>query len=173
LIPRSGSRRDCRNDSLAGANGESLATSASGKQPVARRLNNARTKIIFSDIDSVLNCGHTPNPRKFPYIVDPKLVERVRSVIDETGAQIVLSSTWRYDPAGLFSARHWGIPFIDVTPDCPKEPGATRLPPGSVVIPKSPVMPCSMTRTMNSTGKMSMPFSPATEANGTDVSCLG
>ena len=33
-----------------------------------------------------------------------------------------LASTWRYDPAGLFSARHWGIPFIDVTPDMPDRP---------------------------------------------------
>ena len=34
----------------------------------------------------------------------------------------MLSSTWRYDPAGLFSAKHWGIPFIDVIPDMPKQP---------------------------------------------------
>lgn len=34
----------------------------------------------------------------------------------------VLSSTWRYDPAGLFSAKHWGVPFVDVTPDMPKRP---------------------------------------------------
>jgi HAD domain in Swiss Army Knife RNA repair proteins len=79
-------------------------------------------KIIFSDIDGVLNCKRTPNPRKLPYIVDPKLVDRLRSVIDCTGAQVVLSSTWRYDPAGLFSARHWGIPFFGVTPDLPHEP---------------------------------------------------
>ena len=26
----------------------------------------------------------------------------------------MLSSTWRYDPAGVFSAKHWGNPFIDV-----------------------------------------------------------
>ena len=34
----------------------------------------------------------------------------------------MLSSTWRYDPAGLFSAKHWGIPFIDVIPDMPGKP---------------------------------------------------
>jgi len=27
-------------------------------------------KVIFLDIDGVLNCDKTPNPRKFPYIVD-------------------------------------------------------------------------------------------------------
>ena len=34
-----------------------------------------------------------------------------------TGAEVVLTSTWRYDPAGVFSARNQGIPFIDTTPD--------------------------------------------------------
>jgi HAD domain in Swiss Army Knife RNA repair proteins len=63
-------------------------------------------KIIFSDIDGVLNCSGTPNPRKFPYIAEPKLVARLHTVLERTEAQIVLTSTWRYDPAGLFSAKH-------------------------------------------------------------------
>jgi HAD domain in Swiss Army Knife RNA repair proteins len=32
----------------------------------------------------------------------------------------VLISDWRHDPAGLFSARYWGIPYADVVPDLPK-----------------------------------------------------
>ncbi len=74
------------------------------------------------DIDGVLNCSRTANPRKFPYIVDPRLLARFKRVVDRSGAQVVLTSTWRYDPAGLFSARHWGIPFDDVIPDLPHEP---------------------------------------------------
>jgi HAD domain in Swiss Army Knife RNA repair proteins len=61
-------------------------------------------------------------PRKFPYIAEPKLVALLHTVLERTEAQIVLTSTWRYDPAGLFSAKHWGIPFIDITPDLPKKP---------------------------------------------------
>lgn len=34
----------------------------------------------------------------------------------------MLTSTWRYDPAGLFSARRYGIPFIGCTPDLPQRP---------------------------------------------------
>jgi hypothetical protein len=79
-------------------------------------------KVIFLDIDGVLNCTNTPNPREFPYIVDPKLLKRLKRLLQRTGAKVVLSSTWRYDPAGLFSAKHWGIPFIDVIPDMPKRP---------------------------------------------------
>jgi hypothetical protein len=79
-------------------------------------------KVIFLDIDGVLNSANTPNPRKFPYIVDPKLLKRFKRLLQRTGAKVVLSSTWRYDPAGIFSAKHWGIPFIDVIPDMPKRP---------------------------------------------------
>jgi hypothetical protein len=69
-----------------------------------------------------LNCKETPNPRKFPYVVDKGLLARFRRLIDRTGAKVVLSSTRRYDPAGVFSAKHWGIPFMDLTPDLPKRP---------------------------------------------------
>ena len=79
-------------------------------------------KVLFTDIDGVLNCRNTHNPRKLPYVVDPQLVVRFKEVIAATKAKIVLSSTWRYDPAGLFSARYWGIPFDDVLPDMPGQP---------------------------------------------------
>ena len=77
-------------------------------------------KIIFLDIDGVLNCGKTPNPRKFPYIVDKKLLARLKKLLDRTGAKVVLSSSWRCDPVGLFAAKHCGVPFIDACPDKPK-----------------------------------------------------
>jgi hypothetical protein len=77
-------------------------------------------RVIFLDIDGVLNCEKTPNPRKFPYIVDPSLLGRLNRIVSLTGATVVLSSTWRYDPAGLFSAKYWGIPFSDVIPDMPE-----------------------------------------------------
>jgi hypothetical protein len=79
-------------------------------------------KTVFLDIDGVLNCKRTYNPRKLPYVAEPALVARFKSLLDRTGAVAVLSSTWRYDPAGLFSARYWKIPFIDVTPDMPNQP---------------------------------------------------
>jgi hypothetical protein len=81
-------------------------------------------RVIFLDIDGVLNCKRTPNPRKFPYIVDEKLLERFRGLVARADAAVVLSSTWRCDPAGLFSAKHWGIPFIDVLPDLPHLPAS-------------------------------------------------
>jgi hypothetical protein len=77
-------------------------------------------KVIFLDIDGVLNCSRTPNPRKLPYIVDRKLLARLTKLLKRSGAKVVLSSTWRIDPVGCFAARHWGVPFIDVCPDLPR-----------------------------------------------------
>jgi hypothetical protein len=79
-------------------------------------------KILFLDIDGVLNSTRTANPRKLPYIVEQNLLTRFKTILKRTGAKVVLSSTWRYDPAGLFSAKHHGIPFIGVTPDMPRRP---------------------------------------------------
>jgi hypothetical protein len=80
------------------------------------------SKVIFLDIDGVLNCQRTSNPRHLPYIIDDALLTRLRQLVDRTDASVVLSSTWRYDPAGIFSAKRYGIPFIDVIPDLPHEP---------------------------------------------------
>lgn len=84
-------------------------------------------KVIFLDIDGVLNCHKTPNPRNFPYVIDNDLLLLFRQLLERTGALVVLSSTWRYDPAGIFSAKHYGVPFIDITPDMPKEPRCKEI----------------------------------------------
>jgi len=52
---------------------------------------------------------------------------RVRQLLNRTNASVVLSSTWRYDPAGIFSAKRYGIPFIDITPDMPHEPRCKEI----------------------------------------------
>jgi Swiss Army Knife RNA repair-like protein len=79
-------------------------------------------KVIFLDIDGVLNCHSTPNPRGFPYVVDKRLLRRLKTLMRRTGAKIVLTSSWRVDPIGLHAARYWGVPFMDVCPDFPNSP---------------------------------------------------
>jgi Swiss Army Knife RNA repair-like protein len=78
-------------------------------------------KVIFLDIDGVLNCDKTPNPRKFPYVVDKRLLARLKKLLNQTRAKIVLSSSWRLDPVGLLAAKYWDVPFIDTLPDIPKK----------------------------------------------------
>src|SRR5690349_21132946 len=74
-------------------------------------------KIIFLDIDGVLNCKQTANPRKFPFIVDPVLLARLRRLLELTGAEIVLTSNWRFDPVGMLAVKYYEVPFVDTTPD--------------------------------------------------------
>ena len=54
-------------------------------------------KIIFLDVDGVLNTRSTIRRTSdgFPF-VDARKVLRLREVVERTGAQIVLSSSWRY-----------------------------------------------------------------------------
>lgn len=56
-------------------------------------------KIVFLDIDGVLNNEATKFGRKF----DPDCVAWLNYITDSTGAQIVVSSTWRH--AGLVETR--------------------------------------------------------------------
>jgi hypothetical protein len=79
-----------------------------------------RRNVIFLDIDGVLNCKRTRNPRALPYVVDKRLLRIFKRLVARTRAKVVLISDWRHDPAGLFSARYWGIPYADAVPDLPK-----------------------------------------------------
>jgi len=78
-------------------------------------------KVVFLDIDGVLNSTKTANPRSLPYVADPMLVDRYVRLIARTGAISVLTSSWRIDPIGQFAARYWRIPFSDMVPDMPAD----------------------------------------------------
>lgn len=84
-------------------------------------------KVIFVDIDGVLNCSETLNSRKFPYIIDGALLQRFRDLIATTQARVVLSSTWRVDPVGLLAAKFFEVPFDDVCPDLPDAPRCEEI----------------------------------------------
>jgi hypothetical protein len=79
-----------------------------------------QVKVIFLDIDGVLNCKKTPNPLELPYIVDRRLLRIFLRMVTRARAKVVLISDWRHDPAGLFSARYWGIRYVDIVPYLPK-----------------------------------------------------
>lgn len=85
-------------------------------------------KVIFLDIDGVLNTGwwytqmdrNTPKD-KYGYAFDPNSVTNLKKIIDETGADIVISSSWK--SFGLSELEEmWqdrGLPgkLIDITPN--------------------------------------------------------
>ena len=54
-------------------------------------------KIIFLDVDGVLNCRKSTS-RCHGFIgIDDDKVQRLRKIVGATGAQIVLTSTWKSD----------------------------------------------------------------------------
>lgn len=86
-------------------------------------------KIIVADIDGVFNtssyiCQLDKERKKtediFGSLFDPKCVEKFNYVIDKTGADVVISSTWRYSGLRkmkeLWKARGLSGNVIDVTP---------------------------------------------------------
>lgn len=59
-------------------------------------------KIIFLDIDGVLNTkwwysqmDRNIHKDKYGYAFDPKSVENLKRIVEETGADIVISSSWK------------------------------------------------------------------------------
>ena len=53
-------------------------------------------KVIFFDIDGVLNCSTTIRKSCGFDFVDTRKVLRLREIVERTGADLVMSSSWRY-----------------------------------------------------------------------------
>lgn len=86
-------------------------------------------KLIFLDIDGVLNRLGTENrttTRWRGFIgMEPELVIRFNELCENTGAKVVLSSTWRLDPdwREVMKANGLRCEFIDRTPSDGNERG--------------------------------------------------
>lgn len=84
-------------------------------------------KVLFLDVDGVLNNGswamemYERGVRVFRdgLLFEPSLVQ-LRRIVDETGAAIVVSSSWRLDPEAYEQLREWlakyGMVIHDQTP---------------------------------------------------------
>lgn len=72
-------------------------------------------KILFLDIDGVVNC-RTTKERHGPFIgIDPKLANIIRRIISETNCKVVLSSTWRLNEDSRNEVRNKVCQFVDQT----------------------------------------------------------
>lgn len=85
-------------------------------------------KLLFLDIDGVLNYnGMVSSYGSFPLnVFDRKCVDRVKEILEATGAKLVVSSSWRLteDLENIFKQVGLDVDF-DVTPTF-SEPGVTR-----------------------------------------------
>ena len=74
-------------------------------------------KIIFLDIDGVLNCKDDySRARHRSDIINPLFKRRLKRVINETKAQVVVSSTWRIIHTQEELNKYLGLKIIGVTP---------------------------------------------------------
>ena len=87
-------------------------------------------KVIFLDFDGVMDTAYydhvlskkgLPGNDSFGTVFDPNCVENLKRIIDETSADIVVSSSWKYfmtykDFLDMWEYRHLPGFITDVTP---------------------------------------------------------
>lgn len=92
-------------------------------------------KVIFLDIDGVLNSMDWYKRRTrvksetwdqyHAQEFDPVALALIKRVISETGARVVLSSTWRLSEEGVTFIKGLGIDILDCTPRLPRPSGSS------------------------------------------------
>ena len=85
-------------------------------------------KVIFLDIDGVLNSSDFDDHCRGTYLVDPAAEDlldaeamlTLRYIVDQTGAEVVMSSSWREYPEAKWHAimqcDFYGVQIVDSTP---------------------------------------------------------
>lgn len=73
------------------------------KNDAKRSVKTKRKNIIFLDVDGVLNSKKFIKRQKYFNVgnnnfIDESRLPLLKSLVEQTGAQIVLSSSWRHDP---------------------------------------------------------------------------
>lgn len=73
-------------------------------------------KVIFLDIDGVVNCQTTMQRHRGTIGIDPYKAFTVARLVERVDAKVVLSSTWRLWEDARAEVRKQVCKFIDVTP---------------------------------------------------------
>ena len=58
-------------------------------------------RVLFLDVDGVINCRTTPQRHGSFIGIDPHMVLLVHRILEATDAKVVISSTWRNEPESL------------------------------------------------------------------------
>jgi hypothetical protein len=96
-----------------------------------RRRRSDSVKILFLDIDGVLNCHRTALAfGGYPFcakrqrnMFDEAAVTIIRGIVNRAGASIVLSSSWRLNSDWQEIGPAFDLPIIDRTPSLPGNRG--------------------------------------------------
>lgn len=73
-------------------------------------------KVLFLDIDGVVNCSKTMQRHRGVIGIDPYMALLVDRIVQATGCEVVLSSTWRLWPETREEVKRQVCQFIDTTP---------------------------------------------------------
>lgn len=76
-------------------------------------------KILFLDIDGVVNCSTTTQRHRGFIGIDPVMAFIVGKIQLDTDCKVVLSSTWRLMPGGKEEVEKQVCEIFDVTPSLP------------------------------------------------------
>lgn len=83
-------------------------------------------KVVFLDIDGVLNTPQYVREAQNQKVMNPALVAILRHVVETARATIVISSSWRHEMGGeeriwrVFSQSGWANPpIVDMLPEVP------------------------------------------------------
>jgi two-component system, cell cycle response regulator DivK len=79
-------------------------------------LSRTSVKVLFLDIDGVVNNKSTKKNHQSVVNVEPVLVARVRRIVQNTGCKVVLSSSWRLFQSSRDEAEKKICKFADITP---------------------------------------------------------
>lgn len=74
-------------------------------------------KVLFLDIDGVVNCKTTTQRHRGYIGIDPYMAFLVGKIQLDTDCRVVLSSTWRMWPDSRDEVKKQVVNFIDVTPN--------------------------------------------------------
>lgn len=79
-----------------------------------------KNKVLFLDIDGVVNCCNTRQSHRGFIGIDPLMAFIVGKLVMNTDVDVVLSSSWRHWEDGREEVRKQVVEYVDMTPDDPE-----------------------------------------------------
>lgn len=73
-------------------------------------------KVLFLDIDGVVNCASTAQRHRGVIGIDPLMAFRVGKIQLDTGCEVVLSSSWKHWKEGVEEVEKQVVKLYDKTP---------------------------------------------------------
>lgn len=87
-----------------------------GRYLPPRSKGSKEIKVLFLDIDGVVNCASTSQRHRGFIGIDPVMAFMVGKIQLDTGCEVVLSSSWRHWPDGREEVERQVVKLLDVTP---------------------------------------------------------